>query len=401
MKIIQINAVYEYSSTGRTTKEIHECLCAQGIDSYVATKNVKTGGKFIKVGCNVDYYIHSLGSHLLGLQGFFSIISTLFLVRRLKKINPDIVHLRNLHSNYINLPLLFRYLHKSQKPVIVTLHDFWLLTGHCCYFNDSNCYRWKECCGNCPDKKKWNSSWIFDTSKRSLKRKRNYLAGIERLAVIGVSQWVTSFIDESIARNAYIKRTIYNWIDTDLFKPTESDLRQELGIAVDSFVILGVSQQWTYEKGLRDFLSLAQTIREAKIVLVGKWVMKDVELPSNIILAGEISNVKKLVQYYSMANVFFNPTTRETFGKVTVEAQACGTPVIAYNATATPELIAEGCGAVVERSSISTVAKVCHEMMEKGKDYYSANCRNNVIANFNKKTIVKEYVDLYMKMLDR
>ena len=55
MKVIQINAVYAYSSTGRTTKEIHEYLGTQGIDSYVAAKNVKTSGKFIKVGCKIDY----------------------------------------------------------------------------------------------------------------------------------------------------------------------------------------------------------------------------------------------------------------------------------------------------------------------------------------------------------
>ena len=255
MKVVQINAVYEYSSTGRTTKEIHEYLCSQGIESFVAAKNVETCGQFIKIGNKLDYFIHSLGSHLLGLQGVFSWVSTIQLIRKLKRINPDVIHLRNLHSNFINLSVLFNYLRSSKKTVVITLHDFWLLTGHCCYFNDSNCYRWKEQCGHCPDKKKWNSSWFFDTSKSSLKKKRNYLAGIDRLAVIGVSQWVTSFVVDSIAKDAYVIRTIYNWIDTDVFKPTESNLRQELGVSTDDFVILGVSQQWTYEKGLSDFLS--------------------------------------------------------------------------------------------------------------------------------------------------
>ena len=45
--------------------------------------------------------------------------------------------------------MLFRYLKEKNIPTVITMHDFWLMTGHCAYINES-CNRWKAGCGNCP-----------------------------------------------------------------------------------------------------------------------------------------------------------------------------------------------------------------------------------------------------------
>lgn len=66
MKVVQINAVYEYSSTGRTTKEMHEYFLSVGIESHVFCTNKNIPEKFVyKVSSKQDQRLHSLASHLL------------------------------------------------------------------------------------------------------------------------------------------------------------------------------------------------------------------------------------------------------------------------------------------------------------------------------------------------
>src|SRR5262249_25040689 len=60
---------------------------------------------------------------------------------------PNIVHLHNLHGDYAD-PRVLPWL-GQRLPVILTLHDTWLLSGHCAYSLD--CERWKTGCGQCPD----------------------------------------------------------------------------------------------------------------------------------------------------------------------------------------------------------------------------------------------------------
>lgn len=399
MKVVQINAVYEYSSTGRTTTEMHEYLCAKGIESYVFCTNQSNPSKNIfRFSSGLDMKIHSALSRLLGLQGMFSYFSTKKLLAKLEQIKPDVVHLRVLHSNCINLPLLLRYLAKHDIATVLTLHDCWYFTGHCCYFVDSKCNRWKEGCGHCPDLKNWNTSLFFDNSDKLLALKKKLFGEIKNLAVVGVSDWVTGFIKNSILKDAKIVKRIYNWIDISKFTPRDTKaIRERIGISEKDFVVLGVAQIWSTSKGLDSFIKLAQRCPDIKIAIVGKVL--ETNLPDNVILLGVVSDTQQLIDYYSMADVFFNPSQRETFGKVTIEAMAAGTPAIVYKATASPELIKDECGYVVEINDIESVINVLKEIENKGKEYYTENCRTYVFETFNRNVLMEKYLSLYNQII--
>ena len=402
MKILQINAVNEYSSTGRTTAELHAFLQNEGVDSYVAAINIeRPSNHMIKIGGKVSRYMHSFLSHLTGMQGCFSFFATKKLIKEIDHISPDVIHLRNLHSNFINLPLLLGFIAHKNIPTVLTLHDFWFLTGHCCYFTDANCNKFQSGCGNCPDLNNWNKSWFFDFTRHNLALKRKLFGSIKILAVIGVSDWVINYVRTSILKDATIIKTIYNWVDTSVFCPRSvtsvESLRNKYNIGKDEFVILGVAQNWTVQKGLNEFVELAR-ITDAKIVLVGNPAQEMDAFPQNIIFAGVTASVDELATFYSMADVFFNPTTRETFGKVTIEAQACGTPVIAYNATATPELISEGCGFVLNERDLSEVNKCVEIIKREGKSKYVNNCRRSIVEHFDKQLLMKKYLNLYKEL---
>lgn len=395
MKIVQINAVNEFSSTGRMTRELHEYLLSQGMESYIAACNVKDTNNTIKIGNTLDYKIHALKSRIFGRQGFYSRQSTNRLIKTLSRIKPDIIHLHNLHANYINLPLLIDYISTNNIATVITLHDCWSFTGHCCYFTDSNCEKWKLNCGQCQELKKWNPSWFFDRSSQNLQDKKELFSKISNLAVIGVSDWVTNFVHDSILSSSKIIKRIYNWIDVDVFKPKSiNKLRSKYGLE-NKFVILGVSHAWSLGKGLFDFINLAQLRPDLTFVLVGS-MPTNVTLPNNIISVGVINNSEKLAEYYSMADVFFNPSIRETFGLVTVEAMACGIPVIVYNATATPELVPSFCGEIVPIKSFEDTINAIQHIKETRLD--RAKIAEHIHQNFNREFLCREYLEVYKNL---
>lgn len=400
MKILQINAVYGIGSTGRTTLELHEALQNNGIESYVAVSQDIGDHNIYKIAGRAGSKLHALLSRVTGLQGYFSQHDTRKLVHYIESINPDVVHLRNLHANYINFPILLEYLAHTQTAVVVTLHDCWFFTGKCMHYTSQGCYKWKTGCSHCPQLVQGNKSWFFDRTKKLWKDKKQLFSQIQNLAVIGVSDWITNEAKQSFLSTAKIIRRIYNWIDLDVFKPVDTTkLRENLKVQ-RQFIILGVSSGWGINKGLNDFIKLAGLIdSEYKIIIVGE-MKDDIELPSNILHIPQTNDVKQLVEYYSMADVFVNFSLEETFGKVTAEALSCGTPAIVYNSTASPELIGEGCGYVAKQNDISEVAEHIKQIKLNGKEFYSRKCVDYVNGNFNRLSLIDDHIGLYQELCE-
>ena len=397
MKIVQINAVYGYSSTGRTSRELHEQLLSKGFDSYVFCANtIRCDNNVFLIGNTLDQKIHSFGSHLLGLQGYFSSLSTKRMLKKLKSIEPDVVILRNLHSNYVNVPLLLRFLADENLATIVVLHDVWPFTGHCCYYTEDKCTKWMTECDKCPILHKYNSSWLFDHSRKQFKDKNRLFHKINKLAVVGVSSWVTEEAKKSpIFSNAKVIERIYNWIDLDVFKPRKTaDLRESLNIAPDDFVVLGIAQKWNERKGYSQYVELAKNCQDIKVVIVGQNNDENV-LPSNMICVPPTNSTEELARFYSMADVYLNFSNQETFGKVSAEALSCGTPIIAFNSTANPELCGDGCGYVFNERNWKEVLPLINKVKANGKAFYSQNCLNFSKAHFSKDSNINDYLQLF------
>lgn len=405
MKIVQINAVYAKSSTGRTTREMHESFLSQGIDSYVACPDLSgLKERGIKIGSILDYKLHGLLSRVLGRQAYYSTIPTLRLINKLKGINPDVAILRNLHGNYINFPLLAKYLAKNNIITIVVLHDCWFFTGHCCYYTDVNCDKWQRECGLCPSIRRWNKSLFFDNSRSIFRDKKRLFDAIPRLAIVGVSGWVADEARKApVFANAKQFLPIYNWIDLKTFCPQDREvLKVKYGFSQNSFIVLGVSAAWSKAKGLGLFQRLAELLPDTmRIVLVGNISPNDAT-GDKIKYLPATDSVQQLAELYAMADVFVNPSAFETFGKTTAEALSCGTPVVAYNGTATTELVGKDgkCGYLIDGLNPEDYAEKISEVYKKGVDAYSSNCRARAEENFDMQTNIKRYVKLMNQLLE-
>ncbi|WP_313016297.1 glycosyltransferase [Acetoanaerobium noterae] len=399
MRVLQINAVNGIRSTGRIVAEISDYLNNIGHDGYIAYSDGVAYKNGYKIGSKVETKLHGLFSRIFGTQAYFSKYGTKKLLEYIEELNPDVIHLHNLHGNYINLRLLMEYIALEDIPTVLTLHDCWFYTGKCTHYTIDNCYKWQSECGNCPRLKKDNKSWFFDRTKKMYRDKKEWFGSIPRLAVVGVSDWITNEAKKSLLSSAQMITRIYNWIDLDVFRPVNTNsLRLKLNLD-NKFIILGVASGWSNAKGLDKFIELSYYISEDMIILLIGNISKNIDLPKNIIHIDETHDVKELVGYYSLADVFLNLSIEETFGKVTAEALACGTPAIVLNSTANPELVGEGCGYILDNYDVIEILKYLKEIKRKNKLFYKKECIEFAKDNFSKNERISEYIELYKNLM--
>lgn len=395
MKVLQINAVNGISSTGRTCAEITDYLNQNGHDAHIAYAGGTPADKGYFIGSTFDHKLHGLWSRVFGKQTYFSKRATKELVAYIQKLKPDVVHLRNLHSNFINLGILLKYLADHDVPTVITLHDCWFYTGKCTHYTVDSCYKWQNNCGGCPRLKKDNPSWFFDKTTQMLADKREWFGKIPRMAVVGVSDWITREALKSFLVKAKITQRIYNWIDTDVFSPVETTgIRKHLDLE-NKFVILGVASGWSNAKGLDKFLALVEILpADMQLVLVGTLPEK-VILPENIKTIPATHSVNELVAFYAMADVYLHLSEEETFGKTIAEAMSCGTPAIVLNSTACPEVVGSDGGIVIDHYTPEAVLQAIEKIKETPELGWRKNASRRVKENFDKKTLMEEHIALY------
>ncbi len=327
---------FPHGSTGRIMIKEHRELLAAGHDSHAfwgrgrAAENEHEMCFASYLGVNLDV----LRTRLDGKAGFHSKAATKRLLARLDEINPDVVHLHNLHGYYVNVQILFSWLAAQSCRVEWTLHDCWAFTGHCAYFTFAKCDKWKDGCSNgCPQLCTYPSTLSKSSCRWNYEQKKRLftLVSAERVKLITPSQWLADLVGESFL-SKYPVEVRHNAIDTAVFKPTPSDFRDRHGIG-DRFMILGVASPWTERKGLSDFVRLARELDPKKyvVVLVGLSDKQIKSLPKGIIGLKRTDSCEELAAVYTAADVFFNPTKEDNYPTVNLEAEACGTPVVTYD----------------------------------------------------------------------
>lgn len=391
-----VNTVSGFGSTGSICTDIASVLESQGHECYIAYGQGNTSyKKNFKIGAILENHFHNLGSRLLGKQGYFSKSGTKKLVEFISNYNPDIIHLHNLHGNYLNIEILFKFLAIYNKPVIWTFHDCWAFTGKCAYYSDVQCLKWQTHCNKCPQVRKYPPSLFLDQSQVMFSDKKKWFNSVKNLTIITVSNWLKGEVEKSFFQNHSIHK-IYNWVDHTVFKPIERNVRNRYGIEANKFLILGVSAGWSSNNSkLKDFVALSKIIsEEMQIVLVGKTYDANA-IPKNIVHIPYLNNNTDLAELYSNSDVYVHLSTEDTFGKVIAEALSCGTPAIVYNATACAEIVGDGCGYVVESRNISGVYEKIKIIKTHGKQEYAEKCRTYVLDNYNFNGNIGETINLY------
>ena len=400
MKVLQINVSANSGSHGRIADEIGGLLIERGHDNIIAYGRTANNSKstLIKIGSSLDLALHLVKTRLFDLHGFGSSRSTHILTKQIEAINPDLIHLHNLHGYYLNIEALFTHLKNWNKPVVWTFHDCWPFTGHCSHFMHVNCNKWHEECCECPNTQRYPKSWLIDNSKWNYRKKKQLFTGLEKMVLVSPSVWLAEQLKNSFLKK-YEIRVINNGVDLDKFKPVDNEaIKFRYGL--NKKYILGVASIWTKRKGLDDFLDLRKRLDPGiEIVLVGLKKSQTKSLPEGITGIFRTENINVLAGLYTGAEVFVNPTYVDNFPMVNIESLACGTPVITYNTGGSSEAIDFKTGKVVEKGDISTLHKSIIGMLNSKELYSSAQCRDWAYRKFSAQERFNDYICLYNELL--
>lgn len=397
MKVLQINSVCGVGSTGRIATDLHSILKDQGHESYIAygRGEAKNCENAIKIGSKLDNYLHVAQTRLFDRHGWGSYWATKKFIKQIQELNPDVIHLHNIHGYYINIKVLFDYLKKTNKPVVWTLHDCWAFTGHCSYFDYIECNKWQEECMKCKHKNEYPTSKFLSCARKNFKDKKFIFNQIDNLTLVTPSNWLKEITQKSFLSKNKI-RVIPNGIDLNVFKNKKGNFKARYNIE-DKKIILGVANIWDRRKGLESFKALSNVLKDSyKIVLVGVSEEQKRNLPTNILGITRTESIEELVEIYSESDVFVNLSVEETMGLVTVEALACGIPAVVYKATAIPEVIDPKCGIAVEKGKIDKVEKAIKRIIEE-KSFNYSDCIDRAKI-YDKNERFNEYIELYKRV---
>ena len=398
-KLLQINPVIrESTSTGKIMRELGVMAISAGWESYIAYSGARDGvpqhsSKLIPVGSLLDLLWHWLATRLFDAHGLASRRATRKFIERIKEIDPDIIHIHNVHGYFLNYPLLCEYLASSGKAVIWTVHDCWLYTGHCYHYASAGCSRWESGCHDCPCKRRFPSSYGLDRSERNYRLKKALFTSLPKFTLVVVSEWMKGELSRSFLSGVPC-RCIHNGIDTGIFAPKE-------GVESPGIKYLAVASIWLPEKGLQDLAELSGMLAsDEQLIIVGKMTdSKRRSLPGKVVCIERTSDVNTLVSLYSVATALVNPTWQDNYPTVNLEAISCGTPVVTYRTGGSVESVVPETGYVVEQGDVKGLYACLQEIRSRGREEWRGRCRDYALAHFDKKLAFGEYLKLYEDVL--
>jgi len=326
----------------------------------------------------------------------------------LTRDRPTVVHCHNLHGDYFDLRVL-PWL-TSQLPVFLTLHDAWLLSGHCAH--SFACDRWMTGCGNCPDLTIYPAI-RRDASNYNWRRKQDIFLG-SRFYVATPSRWLMEKVNESILGPAIQEaKVIHYGIDTSIFHPLpKTNARAALGLSPEARVLLFAANRirqsiWKDYAMLREAVAQAATqTKTGNLVLIALGETAPTENLGNaeVRFIPFQKNPADVARFYQAADIYVHAARADTFPNAVLEALACGTPVVATAVGGIPEQIEQGkTGFLVPPGDARSMTQAILELLENDqlRERIGKAAAESAQLRFNLDREVDDYLAWYREVLAR
>lgn len=303
----------------------------------------------------------------------------------------DLVHIHNLHGYFFPLRFLKLLQH---KPVIWTLRDYWLITGRCAYFK--SCRQWTGGCGKCPDRKAYPRTWLIDLSRWMLRRKKTHLSQLKNITLVAISRQLHDIIGQSYLRK-YHSVVIYNAIQLQNIEVPKGNHKHTI-----AFCSLYLNDEI---KGYRKFIDILKQLSHKdmyRVVFFGhRLPTRDKSGLKNggfeVIEHGYVKSRREVAILLCSAHLFVSTSLDEAFGKTTVEALACGVPVMCFDipimreiggqyALYSPAFDVEAFARNIDRFFHTPYPYPAEELQRYAK-------------NFSVSRMTQAYIDLYQRIL--
>lgn len=405
MKVLQINNVYAFGSTGKLVRDIHDFLLMEGVDSYVAYgrhKVQKNTSKVFKYEIEIFAKFNALITRIFGIEYGHASFATAKLISKIKKVKPDVVHLHCLNGYCINVYKLLKFLKTENIPTVITQHAMFYYTGSCSH--TYRCEQWIEGCQVCPRKFFATKCLTRDVSKKAWLKMKDAITGFKNITVTSVSDWLTEMSQLSSFYKTYKLKTVLNGLDTETFykRTMENDYKtkKDLNLSLKDKIVLHVTPDfYSPIKGGKYVIDLAKRNPNIKFVVVGAKVAPKTALP-NMLFLPHTDCQSYLAELYSVADLTLLTSEYETFSMVSAESLACGTPVIGFKAGAPEKICIDYASEFADYGNVDRLNEVLiHWINKKGE--ISKRLEKDAKLLYRKEKMVAEYLEIYKEMMSQ
>lgn len=405
MKVLIVNCVYNFGSTGKIIKDIATGLYEDDIDVVIAYGRgaiIDAPWKVVKLASERIMKQQSFFSKLTGYSYGCSPVSTSNLFKLIEQETPDIVNLHCINANTVNQAETIAFLKRKHIKTVLSIHAEFPYTGGCGHAYE--CEKWKSGCYGCEQFHSSNSqlpiSWFFNRTHTEWKRLEKAYKGFNELMITCVSPWLVERAKQSpffVGRKII---SVINGLDDRIFQPRDTSRLKKLHHLEDKKVLLHVTPNfYSSIKGGKYVLEIVKKLEheypDYKVIICG-YHGNGEDLSQNVIAIPFTRDQVELAEYYSLADATLLTSKRETFSMVTAETLCCGTPLIAFRAGG-PESIALKEGALFcDYDDMGTLYQNVVDVLSGNKKlvFSTSEARKIYSKNTMKEAYEKVYEDI-------
>lgn len=327
-----------------------------------------------------------------------------FLAVNSKFQEANVAHFHLIHNHFLSLydlPML-----SNLVPSIWTVHDPWIVTGHCVHPRE--CMGWKSGCMNCPMLEDAAFPMQVDKAAQMWELKRQAYKQMN-IDIVVSSQFMEDYIRTSplTSHFKYIHRIPFGIKVEDFQQSTKVESRRRFGIDDQQFVIAfrADSNEIKGQKYILKMLEKLSAERPITLLTVGLDSLPlHIKEKFPVIELGWQHDPKIISDFYNAANVFLMPSLAESFGLMAIEAMASGCPVIVFEDTVLPEItFAPECGIAVPYKNSEKLRKVVERLIQSPDECRIRGSRGKELAkkHYQYEDYVNRHIKLYQEVMNR
>lgn len=387
MKILIFNEYYypyERGGAEVSTRLLAESLCRLGHEIFIVTtcdrnyEMIHNGVNVFYIKANPIYWDGNCKAKTIAKKILWHIVDMNnpfilpFIDSIINKISPDVIHTNNLSHFSCSV---WKIAKKRNIPICHTLRDYYLLCHKCTLYNhDEVC---KQRCLPCR---------ISSFFKAQYSRYVNTVVGISNHILL-------RHLQEGFFDNVSEKQVIFNPVSNDKII-NRKDQNNKIGFIGSLKASKGI------EFLIKSFLSCK---REDYTLLVAGKGDSEYENHLRSICAHAI-NIEFLGRmepktFYNQIGLLVVPSLwEEPFGRIVVEAIACGVPVLASNQGGISEILKDRKeGTLFNIDDENSLKNKLLEYMD-GKMCFDFSTTESFLEKFGLNYIASEYDKLYVKI---
>ena len=401
------------SGAGRAAHRLHQALVEEKEHKSRMIVRLKviddwrvTGpeGKLTKAATKIRPFLDSIPTHfqrttnkILHSAAWFGGISA----ASINQSDADVVNLHWICSGFLSIEEIGRI----TKPVVWTLHDMWAFCGAEHLANDDVNARWRS--GYTKTNRNQEHKGI-DLDRWAWRRKQ--AAWQRPMHIVTPSHWLADCARSSALMRDWDVTVIPNTLDVNKYKPIPKLLAREiLCLPQDARLVLFGAILGTQlpHKGwdlLQPALaSVAARVSNVHGVIFGQGEPKHPPaLGMPLHWLGHLHDDATLALLYSAADVAVVPSRQENLPQTGTEAQACGCPVVAFNATGLVDVVEHGrTGYLAEPYSCDDLANGIEWVLEDAERHarLSAQARERAVRLWSPHIVAPQYLEVYRRAI--